>query len=65
MVGVKDFLVGCLTIILCILLLPVVYLVCKLGLSLAIIIGAIALVAIGIALFGKIIRLIFSKEKRT
>ncbi|MDP3112506.1 MAG: hypothetical protein Q8M71_10435 [Thermodesulfovibrionales bacterium] len=63
MLGAKDFLVGCLAIILCALLIPLLYLVCKLSLSLAIAIGVIALVAIGIALFGKIIRLIFSKEQ--
>lgn len=63
MVGVKDFLIGCMAIILCVLLIPIFYLVCKLSLSLAIAIGVIALVAIGIALFGKIIRLIFSKEQ--
>mgnify|MGYP001558392148 CR=1 FL=1 len=61
MVGAKDFLVGCMAIILCVLLIPVVYFVCKLSLSLAIVIGVIALAAIGIALFGKIIRLFFSK----
>ena len=65
MLGAKDFAIGCMAIILCILLIPVVYLVCKFSLFLAIVIGVIALVAIGIALFGKIIRLIFSRKQKT
>ena len=65
MLGAKDFAIGCMAIILCILLIPVVYLVCKFSLFLAIVIGVIALVAIRDCSFGKIIRLIFSRKQKT
>jgi len=61
----KDFAIGCLSIILCVLLIPVLYLVCKLSLLLAFILGLIAVIVIGVAVFGKIIRLIFSRKQRT
>lgn len=65
MLGAKDFAIGCLAIILCVLLIPVLYLACKLSLPLAIIIGVVAVVVIGAAVLGKIIRLIFLKKQRT
>jgi hypothetical protein len=63
MIGAKDFLIGCSAIILCILLIPVLYFACKLSLLLAILLGVVAVIIIGVAVFGKIIRLIFSKKQ--
>lgn len=65
MVGPKDFAIGCLSIILCVLLIPVLYLVCKLSLLFVVLLGIVAVIVIGVAVFGKIIRLIFSRKQRT
>lgn len=65
MLGAKDFLVGCLAIILCVLLIPILYLACKLSFPLAIIIGVIAVIVIGAAVLGKLIRLVFLKKQKT
>lgn len=69
MVGAKDFLIGCLAIILCALLIPVLYLACKLSLLFAVILGVVVVAIVIVAVFGKIVlailSLIFSKKQRT
>lgn len=65
MLGAKDFFIGCLAIILCVLLIPILYLACKLSFPFAIIIGVIAVIVLGAAVLGKLIRLIFLKKQRT
>mgnify|MGYP001572116964 CR=1 FL=1 len=65
MVGAKDFLIGCLAIILCALLIPILYFACKLSFLFAVIIGVVALIVIGAVVLGKLIRLIFSRKQKT
>jgi len=63
MIGPKDFAIGCLTIILCAILIPLLYIVFKLSLLIAIPLAIIVAVIFGIAILGRIIRLIFSEKK--
>lgn len=63
MIEPKDFAVGCLTIILCAILIPLLYIVFKLSLLIAIPLAIIVAMIFGIAILGRIIRLIFSEKK--
>ena len=57
--GPKDFFMGCLVIVLAIFVVPILVLLFKISIYLAIFIGVIVAIVLGTALLGKIIRLIF------
>jgi hypothetical protein len=61
--GPKDFFTGCLVIVVAAFLVPILVLLFKVSVYLAVIIGVIVAVALGIALLGKVVRLIFFKGK--
>ncbi len=58
----RDFATGCLTVILCIVLIPVIYLVFKLTLLIAIPLGILIAMILGITILGRIVRLFLSKK---
>jgi len=60
--GPKDFFMGCLVIVLAIFVVPILVILFKVSIYLAIFIGVIVAIVLGIALLGKIIRLIFFKR---
>ena len=57
--GPKDFFTGCLVIMVAIFVVPLLVLLFKVSVYLAIVIGVIVAIILGIALLGKIVRLIF------
>jgi cobalamin biosynthesis protein CobD/CbiB len=57
--GPKDFITGCLVIVVAVFVVPILVLLFKVSIYLAIVIGVIVAVILGIALLGKIVRLIF------
>ena len=57
--GPKDFFTGCLVIVVAVFVVPILVLLFKVSVYLAVIIGVIVAVVLGIALLGKIVRLIF------
>ena len=57
--GPKDFITGCLVIVVAIVVVPLLVLLFKVSVYLAVIIGVIVAVILGIALLGKVVRLIF------
>ena len=57
--GPKDFITGCLVIVVAIFVVPILVLFFKVSVYLAIFIGVIVAVLLGIALLGKVVRLIF------
>jgi cobalamin biosynthesis protein CobD/CbiB len=57
--GPKDFFTGCLVIVVAVFLVPILVLLFKVSVYLAVIIGVIVAVVLGIALLGKVVRLIF------
>lgn len=57
--GPKDFITGCLVVVVALILVPILVLMFKVSLYLAIIIGVFLAVILGIALLGKVVRLIF------
>lgn len=57
--GPKDFFMGCLVIVLAIFLVPILVILFKVSIYLAIVIGVIVAIILGIALLGKVVRLIF------
>jgi hypothetical protein len=57
--GPKDFITGCLVIIVAVFVVPMLVLLFKVSVYLAIVIGVIVAIVLGIALLGKIVRLIF------
>ena len=57
--GPKDFITGCLVIVVAIFVVPLLVLLFKVSIYLAIVIGIIVAIILGIALLGKIVRLIF------
>jgi hypothetical protein len=61
--GSKDFITGCLVLIIVLILVPILVLIFKISIYLAIVIGVILVVILGIALFGRVIRLLFFKKK--
>jgi hypothetical protein len=63
MIEPKDFAVGCLTIILCAILIPLLYIIFKLSLLIAIPLAMIVAMIFGIVILGRIIRLTFSEKK--
>jgi hypothetical protein len=62
MLEAKDFATGCLTIIVCAFLIPVMYVVFKLTLLIAIPLGIMIGLILGITVLGRIVRLFFSKK---
>jgi hypothetical protein len=57
--GPKDFITGCLVVVVAIFVVPILILLFKVSVYLAIVIAVIVAVVLGIALLGKIVRLIF------
>jgi len=57
--GPKDFITGCLVIVIAIFVVPILVLLFKVSIYLAIAIGIMIALILGIALLGKIVRLIF------
>ncbi len=60
--GPKDFITGCLVIAVAIIVVPLLVLLFKVSIYLAIVIGVILAIILGIALLGKAVRLIFFKR---
>jgi len=60
MLEAKDFITGCLTIIACAVLIPLIYLVFKLTLFIAIPVGILIGVILGITVLGRLVRLFIS-----
>jgi hypothetical protein len=61
--GPKDFITGCLVIVVAVFVVPLLVLFFKVSVYLAVIIGVIVAVILGIALLGKVVRLIFIRGK--
>ncbi|MGA9755758.1 MAG: hypothetical protein WBV23_11520 [Desulfobaccales bacterium] len=61
--GPKDFITGCVVIIVAIVVVPLLVLMFKISIYLAIAAGVIIAIILGIALLGKAIRLIFFGTK--
>jgi hypothetical protein len=57
--GPRDFITGCLVIVIAIFVVPILVLIFKVSIYLAICIGVVVAVLLGIALLGRLIRLIF------
>jgi hypothetical protein len=57
--GPKDFITGCLVIVVAVFVVPILVLLFKVSIYLAIVIGVILAIILGIALLGKVVRLIF------
>lgn len=57
--GPRDFVTGCLVIVIAIFVVPILVLIFKISVYLAIFIGIVVAVLLGIALLGRLIRLIF------
>ena len=57
MLETKDFATGCLTIILCVILVPLFFLVFKLTLVFAIFLAIVTGIILGITVLGRIVRL--------
>jgi len=57
--GPKDFITGCLVIVIAAFVVPILILMFKVSIYLAICIGVFLAIILGIALLGKIVRLIF------
>jgi len=61
--GPKDFLTGCLAVIVALFVVPVLVLIFKVSIYLAVVVGVILAVILGTALLGKVIRLIFFRSR--
>ena len=61
--GTKDFITGCLVIVVAVFVVPILILLFKVSIYLAIVIGVIVAVILGVALLGKVIRLIFFRGR--
>ncbi len=61
--GPKDFITGCLVIIVALFTIPILILIFKISIYLAVVIGVIVAVVLATALLGKLIRLIFFKNR--
>jgi hypothetical protein len=60
MLEAKDFATGCLSIIVCAVLIPLFFLVFKLTLVLAVFLAIVAAIILGITVLGRIVRLFFT-----
>ena len=61
--GPKDFITGCLAVVIALIVVPILVLMFKVSIYLAIVIGVILAIVLGTALLGKVIRLIFFKSR--
>jgi hypothetical protein len=61
--GPKDFITGCLVIIIAVVVVPLLVLLFKVSIYLAIVVGVFVAIILGIALLGKVVRLIFFRPK--
>jgi hypothetical protein len=61
--GPKDFVTGCLVLVVAIFVVPLLVLIFKVSIYLAIFIGVLVAILLGIALLGRLIRLIFFKSR--
>jgi hypothetical protein len=61
--GPKDFITGCLAVLVALFVVPILVLIFKVSLYLAVVIGVILAIILGTALLGKVIRLIFFRKK--
>ena len=61
--GPKDFITGCLVVVVAVFVVPILVLLFKVSVYLAIVIGVIVAVILGIALLGKVVRLIFFRPR--
>jgi hypothetical protein len=61
--GPKDFITGCLVIVVAVFVVPILVLLFKVSIYLAIVIGVMVAVVLGIALLGKVVRLIFFRGR--
>lgn len=61
--GPKDFITGCLVIVVAVIVVPLLVFLFKVSVYLAVIIGVIVAVILGIALLGKVVRLILFRGK--
>jgi len=61
--GPKDFITGCLVIVVAVFVVPILILLFKVSIYLAIVIGIIVAIILGIAVLGKVIRLIFFRGR--
>ena len=61
--GPKDFITGCLVIIVAVFVVPILVLLFKVSIYLAIVVGVIVAMILGTALLGKVIRLIFFRHR--
>jgi len=62
-IGPKDFITGCLVIVVAIFVVPLLVLIFKVSIYLAIFIGVILAIFLGIALLGRVIRIIFFRSR--
>jgi cobalamin biosynthesis protein CobD/CbiB len=62
--GSKDFLTGCLVIVVAVFVVPILVLLFKITIYLAIAIGVMVAIVLGIALLGRVVRLIVFPSKR-
>jgi len=63
--GPKDFITGCLVIVVAVFVVPILVLLFKVSVYLAVAIAVIVAVILGIALIGKVVRLILFRVNRT
>lgn len=61
--GPKDFFTGCLVVVVAVFVVPILMLLFKVSIYLAIVIGVLVAVILGIALLGKVVRLIFFRGR--
>jgi hypothetical protein len=62
-IGSKDFITGCLVIVVAIFVVPLLVLIFKISIYLAIFIGVIVAITLGTALLGRVVRLIFFRSR--
>jgi len=60
MLETTDFATGCLTLLLCVALVPLFFVVFKLTLFLAIVLSVVAGIVLGITVLGRIVRIIIT-----
>jgi cobalamin biosynthesis protein CobD/CbiB len=60
--GPKDFFTGCLVVVVAVFVVPILILLFKVSVYLAVVIAVIVAVVLGIALLGKVFRLIFFRS---
>ena len=61
--GIKDFITGCLVVILALIAVPILILIFKISVYLAVVVAVFLAIIFGFALLGRVIRLIFFKKR--